>query len=100
MAASVSFLIVCLFGESVTDESVAAFERAESAPKPAQHCHSLLKQFDAATVGRRRASLPESAEKLRNDGARLCSTGHYSLGARRLTAALAAIGVRPKIQTQ
>ena len=73
--------------------------RAEAAPKPmrAERCASLQKQFgEAAKAGPRQAKVAE-ARKLADLGKALCASKRYSMGERRLLAALAELGVQARL---
>ena len=88
-------LVVCVACEGV------AGSHKEPAPLlsgSAQRCSALLVQFDAAAAAAARSvAALAAARKLRDEGERLCATKHRAVGARRIAAALSALGVQPQI---
>jgi hypothetical protein len=93
--------------------STAAFAATTPAPAPvptpvvkpmakpvkltgAQICASLEQQFsDAAAKDKDNKKLP-AAQKLADEGTKLCTTKKYASGERKLTAALKDLGVKAK----
>ncbi len=70
-----------------------------AAPKltAAQRCASLEAQFNAALPLHLSARKVGSAKKLAEEGVEQCAKKKYSLGSRRLVAALADLGVAAKL---
>jgi hypothetical protein len=65
--------------------------------KPAERCASLGAQFDEAAETHKSDRKFPAAQKLRDDGGRLCENKHYSAGGRKIVDALKEIGVKAKI---
>jgi len=80
--------------------SQAALAAAPATPQPkmgaADRCTSLEKQFADAKAANPKAAKLAAAQKLADAGTKLCTEKKYSSGERKLTAALADLGVKPK----
>jgi hypothetical protein len=63
----------------------------------AERCASLEQQFTAAALLHLTSKKLAGARKLADEGSEDCGVKKYSLGTRRLAAALAALGVAPKL---
>jgi hypothetical protein len=65
--------------------------------KAAERCASLAAQFDEAAEAHKNDKKFPAAQKLRDEGGRLCEGKHYAAGGRRIVEALKQIGVKAKI---
>ena len=99
-----SLVSAALIAVAIPAVALAATTKPTTTPKPAPdaRCMSLETQFSDAVKANDTAAKPVAAatvakaQKLADDGTKLCTDKKYSSGERKLIAALKDLGITPK----
>ncbi|HZP20245.1 MAG TPA: hypothetical protein VFB16_08545 [Bauldia sp.] len=91
-----SLLGAIVIAAAIPSVSLAATSASTPKPDPSARCTSLEQQFADAAKANPKAKKLGDAQKLADAGTKLCTDKKYSQGERKLTQALADLGVKPK----
>jgi hypothetical protein len=91
-----SLIGAVIIAAAIPTVSFAATKATTPKPDPSARCTSLEQQFTDAAKANPSAKKLADAQKLADAGTKLCTDKKYSQGERKLTSALADLGVKPK----
>jgi hypothetical protein len=80
----------------VTMLAAGGIATAASTPA-ATHCSALERQFDDAAAAHQANPSLQAAKALREDGAKMCTSGKAPQGVKKLEQALTTLGVKPQL---
>ncbi|GEM_PF-2806598 len=85
--------VAAMISVAAMGDASAATRKPKEVPT-AETCQSLQQQVDAAIASHPKAPKLATANKRKDEGAKLCGDGKYAEGGKKLRAALKALGVK------